>query len=105
MRTRAELLAWKRRQLIAESRAHRAELAHQLQPLAYRLESIDTGLRIFSKLRQHPGWLAGAALCIPLCILVLTPRRLSSLLRLGSAGLRSWRSLDPAVRMLLERKG
>ena len=101
MKTRAELLAWKRRQLIAESRAHRAALAHQLRPLAYRLESVDTGLRILAKLRQHPGWIAGAATGI----LLLTPRRLSSLFRVGSAGLRSWRSLEPTIRMLLQRKG
>jgi hypothetical protein len=95
--TRAELLAWKRRQLIAESGIHRAELARQLRPMVYRLESMDTGLRILSRLRQHPGWIAGAVAGV----LLLVPRRLSSLFRLGSAGLRSWRAMAPAIRMLL----
>ena len=99
MRTRAELLAWKRRQLLAESGAQRAELVRQLRPLAYRLESLDTGLRILTRIRQHPGWIAGAAAGI----LLLTPRRISSLLRLGASGLRSWQSIAPTVRMLLDR--
>jgi hypothetical protein len=60
MKTRAELPAWERRQLIAESDAQRAELARQLRPLAYRLESVDTGLR-------------------------------------------SWQTVAPAIRLLLER--
>ena len=99
MRTRAELLAWKRRQLLAESGAQRAELLRQLRPLAYRLESMDTGLRILTRIRQHPGWIAGAAAGI----LLLTPRRISSLLRLGASGLRSWQSIAPTVRMLLNQ--
>lgn len=99
MRTRAEFLAWKRRQLLAESSAQRAELARQLRPWAYRLESVDTGVRILGRIRHHPGWIAVAVAGI----LVLTPRRLSSLFRLGTSGLRSWQAIAPAVRMLLER--
>ncbi len=100
MKSRAELLAWKRRQLVVESNAQRAELVRQLHPLACQLESVDTGLRILARLRQHPGWIAGAAIGF----LLLTPRRLSSLFRLGTRGLRSWRSLDPTIRTLLEGK-
>ena len=99
MRTRAEFLAWKRRQLLAESGTLRAELVHQWRPWTYRLESMDTGLRILARMRQHPGWIAGAAAGL----LLLTPRRLSFLFRLGTSGLRSWQAAAPAVRMLLER--
>lgn len=98
MRTRAEFLAWKRRQLLAESATLRVELVQQLRPWTYRLASMESGLRILGRIRQHPGWIAGAA-----AVLLLIPRRLSSLVRLGLAGLRSWQSIAPTVRMLLER--
>ena len=101
MKTRAELLVWKRQQLIAESIAQRAELVLQLQPLGHRLDSLGTGLRIIDRIRRHPGWIAALATGV----LLLTPRRLSSLFRLGSAGLRTWRSVAPVVRLLLERRG
>ncbi|HZW23014.1 YqjK family protein [Noviherbaspirillum sp.] len=99
MNRRAEFLAWKRRQLLAESSAQREDLAQQIDAWSYRLQSVDTGLRILARIRQHPGWIAGAAAGL----LLLTPRRLSSLLRLGVSGLRSWQSYAPTVRMLLER--
>ena len=101
MRTRAEFLAWKRRQLLAESGAQRAELVQQLRPWIARLESVESGLRIAGRLRRHPGWIAGTAAAV----LLLTPRRLSSLIRLGVSGLRSWQSIAPAVKMLLGRTG
>jgi len=97
--TRAELLAWKRRQLLAESAAQRIELARQLRPVAYRLESVDSGLRIVAKVRRHPEWIAGAALAVAL----IRPRRLSSLFRSGVSALRMWRSLEPTLRALLAR--
>lgn len=99
MKTRAEFLAWRRRQLLAESSALRAELVQQLRPWTYRLESMESGLRIAGRLKRHPGWIAGAAAALVL----LTPRRLSSLLQLGVMGLRSWQSIAPTVRMLLDR--
>ena len=99
MKTRAEFLAWKRRQLLAESGALRAELAQQLRPWTYRLESVESGLRIAARIRQHPGWIAGAASAV----LLVTPRRLSSLLRIGVSGLRSWQSIAPTVRAMIER--
>lgn len=99
MKTRAEFLAWKRRQLLAESSAQRAELAQQLRPWTYRLESLESGLRIAGRIRRHPGWIAGAAAAV----LLLTPRRLSSLFRLGASGLRTWQSIAPTVTALLGR--
>jgi len=99
MNRRAEFLAWKRRQLLAESSAQREDLALQLDAWSYRMQSMESGLRILARIRQHPGWIAGAAAGL----LLLTPRRLSSLLRLGVSGLRSWQSYAPTVRMLLDR--
>lgn len=99
MKTRAEFLAWKRRQLLAESSEQRTELVRQLQPWGYRLESMESGLRIVGRLKRHPGWIAGAAAAL----LLLTPRRLSAIVRLGVSGLRSWQSVAPTVRMLLDR--
>ncbi|HYD96409.1 MAG TPA: YqjK family protein [Noviherbaspirillum sp.] len=100
MKTRAELLAWKRQQLLAESHAQRAELAVQLQPLSWRLESVETGMRILRRVRRHPGWIAAGAAGLVL----LTPRRLSSWLRAGAATIRTWRSIAPALRMLSGRE-
>lgn len=99
MKTRAEFLAWKRRQLLAESGALRSELEQQLRPWTYRIESLESGLRIVARIRQHPGWIAGAAAAI----LLLTPRRLSSLFRLGGSGLRSWQSIAPTVMAMIAR--
>jgi|GEM_PF-1806341 len=100
LKTRAELLAWKRQQLIAESLAQRADLALQLQPLGQRLESMQTGWRIIGRIGRHPGWIAALAAGL----FFVTPRRLSSVFRLGSAGLRTWRSLAPTLQLLREHR-
>jgi hypothetical protein len=99
MKTRAEFLAWKRRQLLVESSAQRVELVQQLRPWAYRLDSLESGMRILGRIRLHPGWIAGTAAVV----LLLTPRRLSSLIRLGTSGLRSWQSIAPTVKALIAR--
>ena len=100
MNTRADLLAWKRQQLIAESAAQRAELALQMRSLTHTLESVQIGLRIVERLRQHPGWIAA----LPVGLAALTPRRLSSFLRLGTISLRFWRYVSPALRLLTNSK-
>lgn len=96
MMTRAQLLEWKRQQLLAESAAQRADLAVQMQSLTRSLESVQTGLRIVDRLRKHPEWIGALALAL----VALTPRRLSSFFRLGTFGLRAWRFVVPALRML-----
>lgn len=101
MKTHAELLAWKRQRLIAESNVQRADLALQMQPLLHTLDSMDAGLRIVGRIRQHPEWIASLALGLAL----LTPRRLSSFFRSGSLGLRTWRSISPVLHMLMRRRG
>lgn len=100
MNTRAELLEWKRQQLLAESAALRAELADHTQSFAYTLDSVQIGLNIVDRIRKHPGWIAALALGL----VVITPRRLSSFLRLGTAGVRTWRSVAPALQLLVPRK-
>lgn len=99
MNTRAELLALRRNHLVAQCHAQRADLVLQLQPLENALHSMRIGLRIANRLRQQPGWIAGGIALL----MAITPRRLSSLFRYGTLGLRSWRSLAPGLRMLLGR--
>lgn len=93
MNTRAEMLAWRRQLLIAESNAQRAELAIQVQPLIYTLSSVNIGLRILERVRQHPGWIAA----VTLGLMAIRPRRLSAFLRLGTASLRLWRHAAPLL--------
>lgn len=100
MNTRAELLEWKRQQLLAESETLRAKLADHTQSLAYTLDSVQIGLNIVDRIRKHPGWIAALALGL----VVITPRRLSSFLRLGTIGVRAWHSVAPAVQLLVPHK-
>lgn len=93
MSTRADLLMQRRLMLIAESQAQRADLAQQVLPLAYTISSAHTGLRILDRIRKHPGWIA----VVTVGLVAITPRRLSAVLQLGTAGLRLWRSVMPLV--------
>lgn len=97
MTTRAELLAWKRRQLLAECAMQREDLARQLRPVGWQLQSLESCVRIAGRLRRHPGWIAAASAAV----LLLRPRRLSSVLQLAATGLRHWRSIAPTVQALL----
>lgn len=100
MKTRAEFLAWKRQHLIAECIAQRSELAMQLQPVVHTMEAVNTGLRIVDRVRQHPGWIAGTAVAL----LVITPHRISSALRLGTSVVRTWRSMAPTLKLMMARE-
>lgn len=97
--TRAEFLEWKRQRLLATSAVQRAEVAVHLQSLAHSLDSVQIGLRIVDRVRRHPGWIAAAALGV----MAITPRRLSSFVRLSTLGLRAWRFIAPALRARLQR--
>jgi hypothetical protein len=101
LHTRAEQAALRRRQLMAEIAIQRIDLATQLHPLAHTLESARIGLRIAGRLRRHPEWIAAGALGL----MLITPRRLSALLRAGTSGLRTWRVVGPQLRALLDRRG
>lgn len=87
MSTRADLLVQRRLMLIAESQAQRVDLAQQVLPLAYTISSVNIGLRILDRIRKHPGWIAALAVGLA----AITPRRLSAVFQLGTAGLRLWR--------------
>lgn len=93
MKTRAELLAWKRQLLLAECHAQRGDLAMQIRPLVRTLESVEAGARIVRRIGRHPEWIAGVALGIA----IIRPRRLSSFFRSGAMLLRTWRSVAPAL--------
>jgi hypothetical protein len=97
MNTRSQHLAQRRQQLIAQSIALRSDLALQAEYLRHPVTSIQVGLRVLNRLRRHPEWIAGAALALA----VIKPRRLSSLLRAGTAGLRTWRKLMPALQNMM----
>jgi hypothetical protein len=97
--TRTEFLQWKRQLLLAESATQRAEVAAQLQSLSHVLTSAQIGLRIADRVRRHPGWVAAAVLGLA----VVTPRRLSSFLRMGMLGLKGWRLVAPMLRARLYR--
>lgn len=93
MKTRAEMLAWRRQLLIAESNMQRAELAMQAQPLMSAVTSVRIGLRILDRVRKHPGWIAAVALGV----VAIRPYRLSGFLRLGTASLRLLRHAVPLL--------
>ncbi|GAB3547919.1 hypothetical protein GCM10027343_27710 [Noviherbaspirillum agri] len=99
MNSRADLLEWKRQQLLAECDAQRMELAVQLDSLNYQVETIQTGLRIMDRVRRHPGWIATAVVAL----FAITPRRLSAAIQSGTSLLRAWRMAAPALRMLMQR--
>lgn len=97
MTTRAELLALRRRHLLAEIDAQRTDLALQALPLAHTLHAFETGGRILERVRRHPEWIAAAALGL----IAIRPRRLSALLRAAGDGLRAWRRFGPVLQGLM----
>lgn len=99
MKDRMHKVALRRQQLVARCETQRAQLTAQLQPLEHTLESMDTGLRILGRIRQHPEWLAAGVIGM----IMLTPRRISAMLRGGSQALRTWRSMAPQLQAVLGR--
>ena len=95
MKSRAELLALRREMLMEECRLQRRQLAIDMQPLMLGAESLQVGLRIAGKARQHPEWIAIAAIGLAM----IKPRRLSSFMRLGTAGMRMWRQVRPLLQL------
>ena len=101
MNTRSQMLELKRRQLLAQSDALRSDLATQGESLGRTLTSMQIGLRVLNRVRKHPEWIAGAAIGLAL----IKPRRLSSLLQMGTVGLRTWRVITPVLHSLIARRG
>jgi hypothetical protein len=101
MTSRAELLALKRQMLVAECALQREDLFHQALPLAYTLHSAETGARIVGRVVKHPGWIAAMAAGL----LIIRPRRLSAMLRMGTKSVRTWRQLAPVVQKLMAGGG
>jgi hypothetical protein len=100
MNMHARILAKRRQQLLVRSIALRADLELQREQMMASLSAANAGLRVLDRLRKHPEWMAGAAMGLAL----ITPRRLSSFMRLGSAGLRTWRHVMPVLQNLLARR-
>ncbi|MFC7517774.1 YqjK family protein [Herbaspirillum sp. GCM10030257] len=97
MNSRLEQAARRRRQLITQCHLQRMQLAAELGSLRPTLHSLQSGWRIVNRVRRHPGWIAVAGLGLAL----VTPRRIASWMRIGSTGLRTWRSLAPRIQQLL----
>lgn len=96
MSTRAEMLALKRAMLLEECALQRHQLALDMRPLVLGAESLQVGMRIVGKARRHPEWIALAAVGLAM----LKPRRLSSFMRLGTAGMRMWRQVRPLLPLM-----
>ena len=99
MSTRAEVLAQRRQRLIAQSIALRSDLQLQGESLGHSFSTAQIGLRVLDRIRRHPEWIAGAALGLVL----VRPRRLSALLQMGTAGLRTWRQIMPLLQHMRSR--
>jgi hypothetical protein len=97
MNSRIEQATLHRRQLITQCRLQRMQLAAELDSLQPTLHSLQSGWRIVNRVRRHPGWIATVGLGLAL----VTPRRIASWMRIGSTGLRTWRTLAPGIRQLL----
>lgn len=79
--------------LVLRSRALRAHLIHDARPLAHSIASVESGWRMLGRVRQHPEWLAAAALGVRL----LRSARLAALIRGTAFGVRTWRQLLPLL--------
>lgn len=97
MKTHAELLALKRQMLQAECALQREDLVQQALPLAYTVHSAETGAKILGRVAKHPGWIAAVAAGL----VIIRPKRLSAMLRMGTKGIRTWRQLAPVVQKLM----
>ncbi|HEY8608772.1 MAG TPA: YqjK family protein [Noviherbaspirillum sp.] len=97
---RAREVMLRRQQLVAQCHLQRARLAAQLEPVGQALTSVQAGLQVAGRLRQHPEWLALAALGV----VMLTPRRISAALRGTAQALRTWRTLAPQLQAFLQRR-
>ena len=93
--SRAEMLALKRAMLLEECALQRHQLALEMRPLVLGAESLQVSMRIVGKARRHPEWIALAALGLAM----VKPRQLSSVMRLGAAGMRMWRQVRPLLQL------
>jgi hypothetical protein len=100
MTSRPEMLAQQRQRLIAQSIALRSDVAMQGEHLDHSLGTAQIALRVLDRVRKHPEWIAGAAIGL----MLIKPRRLSALLRMGTAGLRTWRQLTPLLQHMINRR-
>lgn len=98
MTSHLQLLAQRRQQLQARCALQRDALAIQKIRLGRSFESVDTGIRLLSRLRSNPG----LALALAGGLFLLKPRRLLNMLQTGLAVSRGWRLAGPLLASLLK---
>lgn len=86
----------RKRELVLKSRRLRAHLMHDVVPLSHSMNAAESAARILGRLRQHPEWIAAAAVAI----LLLRPSRLAAWTRGTAFGMRTWRQVQPLLAAL-----
>ena len=89
----ADQLAQRRLELIEQSGQQRAELGLQGQLIRHHLASIDLGLSLFGRIRQHPWLMAGIAAGVVL----LKPQRMIAKVQTGMAMWQGVRRVMPIM--------
>lgn len=86
----------RKRQLVLKSRMLRAHLMHDVIPLSHSASAAESAARVLGRLRQHPEWIAAAALAV----FLLRPARLAAWTRGTTLGMRTWRQMQPLLAAL-----
>ncbi|WP_394780967.1 YqjK family protein [Undibacterium sp.] len=92
-------LQQRRQALLAKSDQQRKDFAVQAAQARQSLTLADTGLRIISKIKQHPLLVAGAVAAA----IALKPRRLFSIFNKGLIAWRIWQGIRPKDRTGAEK--
>lgn len=86
----------RKHQLVLRSGKLRADLIEESVPLSHSLSATESAVRVLGRLRQHPEWIAAAAIGI----FLLRPSRLAAWSRGTTFGVRTWRQLQPLLASL-----
>lgn len=96
---KAQQLARRRQELIARCEAQRKAITMHGRSLSHAVSVLDSTFAILSRIRQHPGWIAG----LVIGVIAIKPRRLSALLQGSATALRTWRAVAPLAKSLQRR--
>ena len=93
MSSHLQLLAQRRQQLLDRSSLQRDSLQIQRLRLQHSLDTLDSAVRVFNRIRDNPGLVLGIGATIAL----LLPRRSWSWLRTGLRLTRGWQLAVPLL--------